>query len=82
MTKKEKNEIIKWANSVSNEELETTYYSTVFESLGTKTDDMYDMGYDMADIFEQEKYEKFISQKADLLEMLCAKRGIKLFVSK
>lgn len=82
MTKKEKNEIIKWANSVSNEELETEYYSTVFNSLGSQIEDMYDLGYDMADIFERENYEKYISQKADLLEMLCEKRGVKLWTKK
>ena len=82
MTKKEKNEIIKWANSVSNEELETEYYSTVFNSLGSHIEDMYDLGYDMADIFERENYEKYISQKADLLEMLCEKRGVKLWTKK
>ena len=43
-------------------------------------DDMYELGYDMTDILEREKYEKYMSQKADLLEMLCAKRDIKLWV--
>lgn len=80
MTKLEKNEIIKWSNSVTDEELEKTYYNTVFASLGTQTDDMYELGYDMSDILERHEYEKFISQKADLLEMLCGKRGIKLWV--
>lgn len=80
MTKSEKNEIIKWSNTVSNEELERTYYDTVFNTLGTQIDDMYELGYDMTDILEREKYEKYMSQKADLLEMLCAKRDIKLWV--
>lgn len=80
MTKSEKNEIIKWSNTVSNEELERTYYDTVFNTLGTQTDDMYELGYDMTDILEREKYEKYMSQKADLLEMLCYKRDIKLWV--
>ena len=80
MTKSEKNEIIKWSNTVSNEELERTYYDTVYDTLGTQIDDMYELGYDMTDILEREKYEKYMSQKADLLEMLCVKRGIKLWV--
>ena len=80
MTKSEKNEIIKWSNSVTNEELERAYYDTVYDSLGTQTDDMYELGYDMTDILEREKYEKYMSQKADLLEMLCVKRDIKLWV--
>ena len=42
MTKSEKNEIIKWSNTVSNEELERTYYDTVYTTLGTQIDDMYE----------------------------------------
>ena len=80
MTKSEKNEIIKWSNTVSNEELERTYYDTVYDTLGTQIDDMYELDYDMTDILEREKYEKYMSQKVDLLEMLCVKRDIKLWV--
>lgn len=80
MTKSEKNEIIKWSNSVTNEELERAYYNTVYDSLGTQTDDMYELGYDITDIMEREKFEKYISQKAEVLEMLCVKRDIKLWV--
>ena len=80
MIKSEKNKIIKWADSVSNEELEKAYYDTVFSSLGSQCDDMYDLGYEMSDILERQEYEKFLSQKADVLEVLCVKRGIKLWV--
>lgn len=80
MTKSEKNEIIKWSNSVTNEELERAYYNTVYDSLGTQTDDMYELGYDITDIMEREKFEKYMSQKAEVLEMLCVKRDIKLWV--
>ena len=80
MTKSEKNEIIKWSNTVSNEELERTYYDTVYDTLGTQIDDMYELDYDMADILERKKYEKYMSKKVDLLEMLCVKRDIKLWV--
>lgn len=80
MTKSEKNEIIKWSNTVSNEELERTYYDTVYDTLGTQIDDMYELDYDMTDILERKKYEKYMSQKVDLLEMLCVKRDIKLWV--
>lgn len=44
MTKSEKNKIIKWADSVSDKELEKEYYDTAFETLGTQVDDMYDLG--------------------------------------
>jgi len=40
---------------------------------------MYELGYDMADIREREKHEKYLAKKADLLGALCEKRGIKLW---
>lgn len=80
MTKLEKNKITKWADSLSDEELEKAYYDTVFSSLGSQCDDMYELGYDMSDILERQNYEKFLSQKADVLEALCVKRAIELWV--
>ena len=79
MTKSEKNEIIKWVNTLTDEELEETYYDAVFESLGSQAEEMYEQGWDMQDIIEREKYEKWMCQKADLLEQLCYERGIKLW---
>lgn len=40
---------------------------------------MYELGYDPIDIAEQERYEKYLSEKADVLEELCERRGIKLW---
>lgn len=40
---------------------------------------MYERGYDPVDIVEQEKYEKYLSEKANVLEELCERRGIKLW---
>ena len=80
MTKKERNEIIKFAEKLTDEELEKEYYDAVYDSLGSLTDDMYELGYDIADIVEREKYEKYLGQRADLLEYLCEQRGIKLWV--
>lgn len=79
MNKSEKNTIIKWAASLSNEELEKEYYDAVFDSLGSVTEEMYDLGYDMRDIKEQEELEKYKCCKADLLEKECCERGIKLW---
>lgn len=79
MTKSEKNEIIKWANTLTDEELEETYYDAVFESLGSQAEEMYEQGWDMQDIIEREEYEKYLDQIADLLESLCCERGIKLW---
>ena len=79
MTKSEKNEIIKWANTLTDEELEETYYDAVFESLGSQAEEMYEQGWDMQDIIEREEYEKHLGQIADLLESICYGRGIKLW---
>ena len=37
---------------------------------------MYELGYDMRDIEEQEEYEKYLCEKADILENICVERGI------
>lgn len=79
MTKKERNEIIKWAEQLTDEELEKEYYEAAFESLGTLTDEMYERGYDEADIREREELEQSYRDKADILEMLCLGREIKLW---
>lgn len=79
MNKSERNSIIKWADSLSNEELEKEYYDCVYSSLGSDTERMYELGYDIRDILEREKHEKFLLQKCSLLRELCDKRDITLW---
>lgn len=79
MTQKEKNALVKWAKGLSDTELETEYYNAVYDSLGSQTEAMYELGYDMQDIKERENYEKYLRKKADLLEDECSKRNIKLW---
>ena len=79
MTKSERNQIIKWASTLTDDELERQYYLAVFDTLGSEAEEMYERGYDSADIREREKFEKWLGQRADLLEMLCEERGIKLW---
>lgn len=79
MTKQEREKIIDWAKDVSDEKLESEYYDLIYDASGSLVDRMYDLGYDTQDIIEREKYEKFLSQKCDLLEQLCHKRGIELW---
>lgn len=79
MKKSEQNAIIKWAESLTDEELEKEYYDAVFDSLGSQTEDMYELGYDMRDIQEREEHEKYLCQKSGLLEGLCIQRGIELW---
>lgn len=79
MTKSEKNSIIKWAKTLTDDELEKEYYRASLDTLDSQAEAMYEQGWDMQDIIEREKYEKWMCQKADLLEMLCYERGIKLW---
>ena len=79
MKLKEKNSLVKWANTLTDNELKDKYYAAVYDSLGSQTDDMYELGYDMRDIEEQEKYEKYLCEKADVLENICTERGIVLW---
>ena len=79
MTKSERNQIIKWANTLTDAQLEGEYYDAVFDCLGSQTEEMYERGYDIQDILEREEYEDWLCQRADLLEYLCYKRGIRLW---
>ena len=79
MTKSERNQIIKWANSLTDDELEKEYYRAVYDTLGSEAEEMYERGYEMSDILEREKFEKWLGEKSDLIEMLCDERGIKLW---
>ena len=79
MTKSERTQIIKWVNSLTDEELEEEYYRTSWDTLGSQAEERYERGRDMQDVIEREKYEKWMCQKADLLEQLCYERGIKLW---
>ncbi len=79
MKLKERNNLIKWINTLSDEELENEYYDAIFDSLGSTAEKMYGLGYDMRDIKEQEEHEKYRCDKADILGWLCEQRGIKLW---
>lgn len=79
MTQKERNVLVWWIKALSDAELETEYYNAVYDSLGSQTEAMYELGYDMRDIQEREEFEKFLCIKADILENECLKRNIKLW---
>jgi len=79
MTKTERKEFLEWTKGLSDEELEGAYYDAIYDCLGSVTEEMYELGYDIQDIKEQEDYEKFLRDKADLLENECSKRNIKLW---
>ena len=69
----------KWANTLTDDELEGEYYDAVMNSLDSQTEEMYELGYDIADILEREEYEDYLDKRSDLLGRLCEERGIKLW---
>lgn len=79
MNLKLENEIIQFCNSLSDDDLLAKYYDAVYDSLGSLTDEMYELGYDISDILEREKYEKYKMERADIIGNECIKRGLELW---
>ena len=79
LKKSEKDALRKWANNLTDDELENAYYDASFDSLGSLVESMYELGWDMVDIREREKYEKYLVEKANFLGELCEERGIKVW---
>ena len=79
MKKSEEANIIKWAETKSDEELKEEYYDAVYNSLGSLTENMYELGYDIRDIEEQENTRSIQGEKSDILCFLCKERGFKLW---
>ena len=69
----------KWTDTLTDEQLKKEYYDAVFDSLRSQSEEMYERGYDISDIRESEKYERWLSRRSAMLEMICSERGIKLW---
>ena len=46
MTKLERNQIIKWASALTDDELKKEYYDAAFDTLGSQVEAMYERGWD------------------------------------
>lgn len=68
MKKREKDEIRDRAATMSDKELSEEYYNTVYSTLGSSSERMEECGYDARDIKEARQYERYLSEKASLLE--------------
>lgn len=79
MTTKEKNDIIRWISGLNDEQLKNEYYDAVYDGLGSVAEEMYERGYDTVDIIEQERHEKWMDKRCQLIENACYERGIKLW---
>lgn len=76
MTNREKISIISKCAMMTDEQLVNYYHRALLVSLGSQVEDMYDLGYDMADIKEREDYEKYLVEKCDIIENMLQARGI------
>lgn len=79
MNKREYSKLKKWTDTLSDEQLKKEYYDALYDSLGSQTEEMYELGYDRVDILEREKHEKWLSRQRAMLEKICSERGIKLW---
>ena len=79
MNKREYAKLKKWTDTLTDEQLKKEYYDAVFKTLGSQAEEMYERGYDISDIIEREKYERWLSRQSDMLEDLCRERSIKLW---
>lgn len=79
MKKCEKDEIRDKAATMSDKELSEEYYNTVYSTLGSNSERMEECGYDARDIKEARQYERYLSEKASLLEEICNERNISLW---
>ena len=79
MKKSEKNAILIEAAEWNDQKLERETYNASFETLGSTAQLMEEAGWELEDIKEQRALEKYQAERADLLQYLCEKRGIKLW---
>lgn len=79
MNKREYAKLKKWTDTLTDEQLEKEYYDAMLKTLGGQAEEMYERGYDEADIREREKYERWLSKQSDMLEDICRERGITLW---
>lgn len=75
----EKRELQEWAKQLDDETLLEETYDAIYNSLGSLTDRMYNLGYEFRDIQEQEELDKYYCLKSDILEQECDSRGLELF---
>ena len=79
MNKREYAKLKKWTDTLTDEQLKKEYYDALYDSLGSQTEEMYERGYDIADILEREKHERWLSRRSAMLERICSERGIELW---
>lgn len=79
MRKRDVNAILQMVAYWSDDKLQKEYYSSAQACLGSVAELMMKCGFDESDIRDQLQNEKYISEFSDILETICAARGILLW---
>ena len=79
MKKSEKNVVLQQVALWSDQKLESEYYKSVHDCLGSEAELMEERGYDARDVRERRKIEDALCEYSDLLELICYARGIELW---
>lgn len=77
-SKKEFAKLKKWSVTISDEQLKKEYYYALSKTLSKPTKDMSDRGFDLADIREMEKFDRWLVRRFAMLRVICIERGIDL----
>lgn len=72
----QKKSTIKECNSMNDDQLIDYYHETLFRTLGSQVEEMYDRGYEMADIKERISFEKYLREKCDVIMDVLRKRNL------
>ena len=78
MNKRELAKLKKWTDTLTDEQLKKEYYDALYDSLGSQAEEMYERGYDIADILEREKHARWLSRRSAMPGRMCSARGIQL----
>lgn len=79
MRKSEKNKILQTVALWNDSKLEGEYYKRAFDCLGSQAERMFEAGFDISDVKEQEQIEKENCEYSDFLASICDARGIRLW---
>lgn len=75
----QKNQVLESVKELSDEDLESLFYKSLYDCLGSDIGKMIELDYSLRDIEERRKYEKYLSEKCSLIGSICEERGIELF---
>ena len=70
MNKRELAKLKKWTDTLTDEQLKKEYYDAMFKTLESQAEEMYERGYNIVDIKEREKYERWLWVSSEHVPLL------------